>query len=1362
MSFRTAPLLSLVDSIPDIKMDPLKYVFETLALSQTPDGALWLEFGVWSGRTINYIAQHASGQVYGFDSFEGLPETWRPGFEKGTFYRGGALPTVRSNVQLVKGWFSDTLPGFLRERPGQQVAFLHLDADLYSSTIFVLEALKDRLDGCVVVFDELVNYDGFDGATGELRAWQEFVSKYEVDYEWIGMNGRVGAGGEQAALRIRSVCEKKKIKAAAQSTHATQRQRLLIYVPHMQVRAAHLTYANLWNQVGFSGTETALMEIGKMLVDSGRFEVTVVDYAGDAEYVDPASGIWFRSLAAIGGDAGVNDYDWYCPLFFTWMGQHHQFMRQIRDRTKTKLLLWLQCILGNDEFIHQWRQDGFQVYGLAVSQWVYDKYIDKYLDEEHLWLVPNGVSPRFFQEGEVYDNEERRGAWCFHAWFVRGGSVAARVFERVRHVLPNSARSFHVMSYHTKDGEAAIAAALPPPAFVQHHGSLSKTEVARRLAVTEYFVYPLVHPHGEMHHDTFGCVILEALAMGVIVVTWNVACNPKLYGDHIVALPPPPQYASDAGWGHVEPWFLSDEAVGQLADAVIALEADPARKAELQRRGMEWARQQTWDIGARTMLDRMATKRKPATTTKQRLLIYHPHMAPLRRVALTYNNLWTKGGFSGTDTAFMEIGKLLVDSGKFEVTLAGYNGDAYSEPMMVDQESGIVFQSAATAEINEYDWYCPLFFLFDDQHRAFMHKIRNKAKTKLLVWLHCFLDDDTALHYWSRQGFQVYGMAVSQWVYDKYLPYLEPGRLWLVPNGVSPRFHQTAAAVPAENNSGGVWCFHQTFSRGGSVALRVFDRVRLQRPGAAKNMHLMSYYTPDGGAAVKNNTSSSPETTQWHGSLSKTRVAEILRTSEYFVYPLAASDGTVKHDTFACVILEALAMGVIVITWNVACIPLLYGDHVVALPPPVGYPANNRFAADPWFLSEEAVDQLAAAVLELDADPGRKAELRSRGMAWARQQTWDLGADVMIANMVPLDNQEEEDDDYDFIEIGTSHFDTLLQDSAAAAANSATNNATAPRIVRGLSVDPIQYYLDCLPNVAGVTKVRAAVSDRDGSCDVHFIPEAAVDTHGLPWWLKGCNSINGPHLHHIQQGLLDLVQVQTVPMVSCARLFREHHVRRVNFLKIDTEGHDCVILRSLHTYLLPLAAQYRPRKIQFESNGLVPAAEVEQVVALFTGDLDYTVTSRGFDTIMEIQPPQPLQLAVPQPLFRELRTLHPQVTGYLDLARVVNKEEAAATIELVGWAFQLGAPASARQVRFRSATTPNVVLYLEAVRRDDVVAAHNNQQKKPLPFLPAIAWCGWNQTLRGQEWVGGGTLEMKILNADDDWEWVAFMKVAAV
>ena len=81
------------------------------------------------------------------------------------------------------------------------------DCDLYSSTKCIFDNLKNFISSeCIVVFDELVNYDGFNGENGELRAFYEFVSENSVDFEWIGMNGNSlemrGKFHENAALII--------------------------------------------------------------------------------------------------------------------------------------------------------------------------------------------------------------------------------------------------------------------------------------------------------------------------------------------------------------------------------------------------------------------------------------------------------------------------------------------------------------------------------------------------------------------------------------------------------------------------------------------------------------------------------------------------------------------------------------------------------------------------------------------------------------------------------------------------------------------------------------------------------------------------------------------------------------------------------------------------------------------------------------------------------------------------------------------------------------------------------------------------------------------------------------------------------
>ncbi|GLZ52735.1 class I SAM-dependent methyltransferase [Actinomycetospora sp. NBRC 106378] len=153
---------------------------ETLAhaLALAPRGGMALEFGVYSGTTLRQIAGDRGGAVFGFDSFEGLPEDWRAGFRAGTF-AVDTLPEV-DGAELVVGWFSETLPGFLDSHPGP-VDLLHLDADLYSSTATVLELVGPRLrSGSVVVFDEYLNHPGWQD--GEHRAWREFVAAHDVEF----------------------------------------------------------------------------------------------------------------------------------------------------------------------------------------------------------------------------------------------------------------------------------------------------------------------------------------------------------------------------------------------------------------------------------------------------------------------------------------------------------------------------------------------------------------------------------------------------------------------------------------------------------------------------------------------------------------------------------------------------------------------------------------------------------------------------------------------------------------------------------------------------------------------------------------------------------------------------------------------------------------------------------------------------------------------------------------------------------------------------------------------------------------------------------------------------------------------------
>lgn len=194
---------------------------------------------------------------------------------------------------------------------------------------------------------------------------------------------------------------------------------------------------------------------------------------------------------------------------------------------------------------------------------------------------------------------------------------------------------------------------------------------------------------------------------------------------------------------------------------------------------------------------------------------------------------------------------------------------------------------------------------------------------------------------------------------------------------------------------------------------------------------------------------------------------------------------------------------------------------------------------------------------------------------------------------------------YDFVEIGTSNFDTLIE--------------TATDTTRGISIEPIQSYLDALPNPPGVLKVKCAVSRTNTSetLEVYYVPEHLVREHNLPDWLRGCNSVGDYHLQHHVLDVKHLVVRDQVESVPIGQLFDRYDIAQLDYLKIDTEGSDCDIMLHLWEYLKTKSTSQYPRRILFESNELAAPARVQLVISKFL-ELGYRLVRSDYDTVLEI------------------------------------------------------------------------------------------------------------------------------------------------
>jgi hypothetical protein len=162
---------------------------------------LVLDLGVWLGWSTRLISDACGRKVYGFDTFSGLVEDWQVEGEdqvvkRGTFavseplaqrfmrdtgvsFHDGVPDALGRNVEFIKGSTYDTLAPFLAAQPSTPIRLFHMDLDTYESCLHALETCKDRfVPGSILVFDEYLI------TNGEMRAFYEFQSRYELQWEY--------------------------------------------------------------------------------------------------------------------------------------------------------------------------------------------------------------------------------------------------------------------------------------------------------------------------------------------------------------------------------------------------------------------------------------------------------------------------------------------------------------------------------------------------------------------------------------------------------------------------------------------------------------------------------------------------------------------------------------------------------------------------------------------------------------------------------------------------------------------------------------------------------------------------------------------------------------------------------------------------------------------------------------------------------------------------------------------------------------------------------------------------------------------------------------------------------------------------
>tara|TARA_B100000965_G_C19574232_1_gene750566 strand:- start:1325 stop:2098 length:774 start_codon:yes stop_codon:yes gene_type:complete len=163
----------------------------------------YFEFGCHSGRTF-IAAVNASNflkakniDFYAFDSFKGLPSTNSKIdgiFKSGTFNTSlnkfnrivkSKTRTKLKKENIIEGFYENSLTKELQIKM-PKIGIAHIDVDLYSSTVKVLEFITPLLvPGSVILFDDWYCFPA-SSDMGERKAFNEFLEKninFKVE-EW--------------------------------------------------------------------------------------------------------------------------------------------------------------------------------------------------------------------------------------------------------------------------------------------------------------------------------------------------------------------------------------------------------------------------------------------------------------------------------------------------------------------------------------------------------------------------------------------------------------------------------------------------------------------------------------------------------------------------------------------------------------------------------------------------------------------------------------------------------------------------------------------------------------------------------------------------------------------------------------------------------------------------------------------------------------------------------------------------------------------------------------------------------------------------------------------------------------------------
>lgn len=166
---------------------------------------------------------------------------------------------------------------------------------------------------------------------------------------------------------------------------------------------------------------------------------------------------------------------------------------------------------------------------------------------------------------------------------------------------------------------------------------------------------------------------------------------------------------------------------------------------------------------------------------------------------------------------------------------------------------------------------------------------------------------------------------------------------------------------------------------------------------------------------------------------------------------------------------------------------------------------------------------------------------------------------------------------------------------------------------RGIFVEPIPNIFEKLKinykNEPRFVFENSAIGEENGIATIYHVPEGGVDDEtNYPSWYHQVGSFNRSHvIKFLGEKVAPFIVEEKVNAIRVADLLAKHHVDKVDFLHIDTEGFDYKVLSQFDF------ATIHPRVVMYEHKH-VPTDQ-QKLAANYLLDAGFLLEKFGGDTV---------------------------------------------------------------------------------------------------------------------------------------------------